>query len=201
MPNWNYTMFDPLRTAGEYTQGYTNAADKWAEYQRLSNAPSVNAPQYTFNGTTSTMGQGGVFEVMPNVTKTQVGRGVQSTNENPNGWYTDNNDPIVPDNPGMPNEAAYLDNLRRLQYGQQVQQGNYNKMMGGGFAGGVLPDNMMQTYQSGGQFGADSRGIRPTNPFAQSPSYGPEQAMSASYGRQGGLGGLGGFGTTEVFNV
>jgi hypothetical protein len=180
--NWDYTQFDPLRTSGEYQNSYNAAAsayNNWRPQAVLGGGPAKPESMFA-NGTFPD------YDIMARA-------GLLSGPME----YMGENTPRPP----APNDAAYSDNLRRLQFGQQLQQGNYNKVMGGGFAGGVLPENMMQTYQSGGQFGADSRGIRPTNPFAQSPSYGPEQAMSASYGRQGGLGGLGGFGTTEVFNV
>jgi hypothetical protein len=87
--NWDYTQFDPLRTSGEYQNSYNAAASAYNNWR----------PQAVLGGgpaTTSTMGQGGKFEVLPDITTQQFGRGVQATNENPNGWYTDNNDPIVP---------------------------------------------------------------------------------------------------------
>lgn len=242
--NWDYTKFDPLRTAGEYQQGFQSASDAYNNWQsqfgNMYNDPNasrtntwgaqavqgnrglagfdygdgparmgspvgspgdaISSPRgggsfmgAEFGGGQASMPGGYNFDTLPSY-GAQSSAGLRAPSMGFAGV-----DPGSP--PPMPDEAAYQANLARLQGNQQLQQGNYNQMMGGGFAGGVLPRDMAQTYQSGGSFGADSRGVRPTNPFAQSPSYGAQQASAASYGRQGGLGGLGGFGGNDPFTV
>jgi hypothetical protein len=211
--NWDYRKFDPLRTADEYHASFGQEQAAYAPYaqsrdalnQQFQNPGSYLPTLDQINA--GYAGQATDWSILPKG-YAQFDQQYGARLDLPSSTVTGMNAPP------QPNGAALNANLDQLHGNQQLQQGNYNRMMGGGFAGGVLPDNMMQTYQSGGQFGADSRGIRPANPFAQSPSYGPAQAASASYGpadaanaaygRQGGLGGLGGFGafgTTEVFDV
>ncbi len=98
--------------------------------------------------------------------------------------------------PHLPQQAD-LERLKQqtAQYREQNQSA-YADQMGGGWAGGVYPSGMLQTFQEGGEFNANpTSGVRPTNPFAplEQASYGrPGQQNRASYGGLGGLGGVGG---------
>lgn len=188
---WDYKQFDPLRTKDEYTNSFTAAQEAYAPYktaqaginQQLKNPSSYLPTIDQVNA--GYAGQPTNWSVLPDG-YSQFDQTYGANLDLPTSTVTGSNTPPVPD------EAAYNRNVSQLETNKGIQQSAYNKMTGGGYTGGVLPNNMAETFASGGQFkGAPQSGVRPNNPFsqAQGPSYGaPGTGAAGVYGQAGSQG-------------
>lgn len=208
MNGWNYAQFDPLKTAEEYQQSYNKATGDRNAYMG-----ALNSINQQFQNPSSYLPSREQLSAFVNGDQSQswslTPRGFNEFEQRYGVEWGKNPDGTVnflggANPPPVPNQDAYNQNIQQLQQNQTMRNDAYASQMGGGWAGGVLPANMAQTFASGGQFAANpTSGVRPTNPFAtpEAASYGSGSAQSATYGgAQGGLGGLGGVDPFSIQN-